>query len=189
MSVKGLLYAAKELLVPNIPCEAWQVDVKFDGKPPYAGPDKHIAIWCGQWEAGENIRMEQGLDELIGATFTITQAIGVAPNDRIDEELVYKACTGVEWWARRIMAILTKYRWEWICLATEMAQAELCECEPEPAKDVFVSPPIWAGNDPTPRIVGPDWFSAEPDDEGDFGVVMDVRFRDAKRIQDIDNVQ
>ena len=189
MSVMGLLYAAEEILIPNIPCEPHQIDVKFDAKPPYPHTGRHIAIWCGQWEPGANINMEQGLDELIGATFTISQTTGHVPPDRMDKEIVYKACVGVEWWARRITAVLTKYRWEWICLASEKAQAILCECTPDPAKDVFVHPPTWAGNDPTPRIVGPDWFSSEPDDEGDFGVVMDVRFRDAKRIQSIEDVQ
>lgn len=189
MSVRGLLYAARDILREEMSLDAFQIDVKFDARPPFSGPDLFIGIWSGQWEPGENIGMEQGLDELCGATFTITRATGVCPPDRLDEELIYAMCTGVEYQARRIMHILTRRRWDWICLANEFAMQEVCECDPVPPVEVFTCPPRWAGNDPTPRIVGPDWLSADPgEEEGDFAVVMDVRFRDAKRIQDIGNL-
>jgi hypothetical protein len=193
MSVKGLLYAAKTILIDEMPTEMHQADVRFDAKPQRWNADKFIGIWCGQWEPGPHNHGEQVLDELIGATFTITFATGVVPHDVIDEEVVYLACEGIEYWARRITAVLTKKRWEWMCLANEMAEAELCECDPEEMTDVFVAPATWAGNDPTPRLVGPDWFSADPgdfdeQDEAPYGLVMDVRFRDANRIQSIANM-
>lgn len=199
MSSKGLLYAAKQILIAEMPMEAHQVDVRFDAKPQRWNPDVFIAIWCGQWEPGPHNQGEWMLDELIGATFTITYPVGQFPHDRIDEEAIYSACQGIEYLARRITAVLTQNMWNWICLASEMAQAELCECLPEPARDVFVAPPRWAGNDPTPRLVGPDWFSADPagstaemmDEMTDspFGVILDVRFRDAQRTQAYPHIQ
>lgn len=195
MSMRALVYAVRDLLRAKFPFKEDMCDVMIDGMPPAYHGDRFVVIHGTQWTPGP-FQPEQGLDEFLGFTVTITFAIGVAPQDERARELVYKECDGIEQWARRITELLTRYRWEIMCDANAKIREEICGCVPAVPEAQFISPAVWAGNDASPKFRGPDWLSSDPGmdgmedgDDPNFAIVMDVRYHNAHRIHTLEELQ
>lgn len=157
-----------------------QIDVRGDGRPPASVGQEYIAIYPTEWAPGPSNNQEHiGLDEVYGFAITLTRRAGYVPDDRITTEIVMtKAHTGtandetkdMHERMREILTHTVPYRY-----AIRQTEGETLE------------PFRWLGCDPWPQRVGPDWFSAESDDQNAHGFTWTARFGGARRLAKIND--
>jgi hypothetical protein len=182
--IGALVRACRQRLITDLG-ETWDNRAKMDiqlppGMPPPDCGQKFIAIWASSHSPGL-LNQEEGIDEICGVTVTVTFRTGEVPEADLAKQIVHKAATGMEALSRAIMVSLVKNRWD----VLQLANAEIV------GTDNFVEPLRWLGTDigPTPR--GPDWFTADVENPNarDFGLSMDIRFGQARRLQTFANME
>lgn len=151
-------------------------DVMDDGEP---------SPRCGDWfyaVHGESFNngMQNTLDETYSVTVTVTGKIR-QPFDRLGTDLVNKATTGLNDRVQALKYLHMNYTVMAAANATILAAA---------TGDVygFCEPLRLASGTLPARVVGASWFKADP--TADLcGLVCDVRFVGARRIQPNTNIQ
>ncbi|MBW1953239.1 MAG: hypothetical protein JRI66_09180 [Deltaproteobacteria bacterium] len=171
MSLSALLIATRDQIRHSLSLRESDCLVMPDGQPlPLCG-EQFIAVHGAAWGPGPSPQ-ESAVDEYFGVECTITRRIGHAARDRLSDEFFLRASQGIEATARKLIAALLKNRYTVMENANKLI----------PHEYGFVEPFRWSGCDPTPRVVGPEWFfSSEP--EGPTGLVFTVRFDNARRVQ------
>lgn len=167
--------------------------------PPTAG-ELYVALFLSSVEVGPLSReSDRTIDEVIGFTITITRRIGYVPSDRRTSHIIVETDlsetsvdeprqTSMEKLARQIVAVVLKNRHD-LCLEANALLQTLTERSGTIDNGLFVEPVRWLGTDAEPRDVGPDWFTANPDDTSACGFALDIRFGELRRIHNVSTME
>ena len=110
-------------------------------------------------------RIQKEAHEIIGFDVTYTRQIGAFAPDQISQEIWLELIEGIDQRVRLVTKTLLQNRGI-ICDNANLAIA---------GADKYYEPFFWAGSDPEPREVGPDWFSSDPQDETRVGLIVTSR--------------
>ncbi len=177
----ALLTAIRELVLRDQLFKREEFGVRLRGQPPAWAGQQYVGLYCHERGLGQATQMDTGWEETLGVTFAITRRVGTVPADKWEDEIYLKAISGLDDTAERIRVwVYTSW-----CVATGSSTPEVQEIvmrnlDLEPASQIH-QPLRWTGTDPEPRIEGADWFSASPNAEGTFGLVLETRFEGFSR--------
>jgi len=198
MSLAHLLIAARNQLHADLGIDSSSCDIQEDEQPDpkWGGPGFYLAIYGTEWVPGPNPNQHLGIDEVMGFAVCITKRSGWVPKHRIGDQIYTKDESGILAIARAVMASLIPN-----CITVMGAANALINPGADPTPNKFVEPYIWAGNDPAPIAVGPDWFASDPappplsmktsinaSKTVNYGHKLNVRFGGARRLQTFENV-
>jgi len=163
-------------------------ELRIRGMPPPWAGEEYVGLYATGWEPGELSRIsDRAIDEIYSFAVTITRRIGFSPGDRRSGEIYYIVSDGMEARARQITAAILKKRLE-ICGDANTRLQQITE-RGTITNGLFVEPLRWQGTDAEPREVGPEWFSANPDDNRAYGFALDIRFGDIRRIHNVSSME
>lgn len=162
------------------------------GMPPPGCGQRFIALWASEHKPGL-LSQEEGIDEYFGVTATITFRTGIVPEAQLAERLIHDfrpkppitpntpVGVSMETLARQIVVAIIKNRWN----VLQLANARLN------GVNGFVEPLRWLGTDISPKDRGPDWFDSDVarPDARDYGLSMDIRFGECRRLQTFANME
>lgn len=153
--------------------------------------DGHPAPKCGDWflaihQAGERGDMMNALDEYFDYTLTLTAKISAVPRDRLgDAKLTSREIRTLakeKGFNAKAQQLKTFLHMNWYVIG--QANNYLLELYAESQYvNGFCEPAHWEYTD-QPKIVGGEWFGAD-DKSINAGLVAEIRFRDARRLQAI----
>ena len=165
-----------------------ECEIMEDGKPPPRCGNFFVSVHGGKttpWK-GTN---DNSLSELYSLTVTLTMRV-VVPLDRVGDQQIARNIelvplgqrSGFNHKVDQLRAYL-HMNWERVVLVNQTPGSANDNLSAWATGTVygFCEPLRWQGTD-GPRLVGGEWFGAEPDAE-DVGVVADLRLADAKRFQ------
>lgn len=182
MSLRSLMLAARdELRLPvlsgGLAYTATECDVMGDGRPPPA----HGLFFVSLHGGSSQNQAVNCLDELFSFTVTITLALPKVPFDRLGTGLVQIDASGLNARASDVRRVL-HMRYNVINVAnTALAAAGTGSIYG------FTQPLRFESAD-APQIVGGNWFNASSK-EPYAGMVRNLRFGNARRIQPNNNIQ
>lgn len=165
----GLAYTYKE-------CELSQPQ----GQPPPRCGKWFLAVWAGGSRnfGGNRYVLDREYDVVVTMTMRINE-----PFDRI-YQILDEASTGFYDRSDAIIGLIHKDSYNF----NVSNQANTILTDPSTGDEpVGFRVPLAFLDDSGPRLVGPDWFHADPE-SGEFGVVMDMRFGRARRLQNLANI-
>ncbi len=181
----ALLYAVRDNLIKNsgLQLSLATCQVMASGEPPPRCGKTFVAVHGDATETSSET--DNKLEEYFGFTLTLTWRITLS-FDRIgDQEIaVNLRKNGFNRWCENLRAYC---HMAWGIL--QDANVNIAAWAPEGQGSVygFNEPARYKGMS-KPRLVGSDWFAAEPPEEGrdmEFGIVSDLRFEGARRFQAI----
>lgn len=184
MSLRHLLVAVKDQLVSSITdCHDPRTCRITDrsGQPPaYTGQvfySIHPLDWFGGPSQGtQNI----GSDELYSVGVTISLKTGRTAPDRLMEQEYLAQTTGLDDRLREVIKVMTQNRYTGI----------LARANANITNHPIVEPLQWERCDPEPEIVGPDWFTSDPNSRRpDSGWKQTAYFGGARRLQNINTME
>lgn len=149
--------------------------------PAYCG-QRFVSLYGTSWSAGGEGDLHRGLDEVYGIACALTCRLPVYPPDRAGQELYVKAYLGMDDLCRRIMLALHQsvtLQVAWDALIVEETKLTDYDLSTEYLR--------WLETDARPEPVDGSWFSAAPDAAA--GLVMEVRFGRARRMQAYDRLE
>jgi hypothetical protein len=187
MSLGRLLVAVRDTLRTEL--VDW--DQPFAPQDILVMPGPEPAPYCGQhfisvyglsWIAGGESDNHRGLDELYGISCALSSRSPVYPPDRRGDELYVKLYTGMEDICRKIMiavhqSIVVQQAWDALLIGKTRQTSYHLSTE-------YLR---WQDTDAAPQVVDGTWFSAAPDEAA--GLVMEVRFSKARRMQALDRLE
>ena len=184
----ALLYSVRDgIRAASMNYGVAECEIMDDGRPPPRCGNFFVAVHGGKSSPGP--ANSRNLDELFGFSVTLTMRVTV-PLDRLGDQQI----------ARNIERIPLGYRQGFNAKAEQLRDflhmnwriTVLTGQTPNSANDNiiawatgtvygFVEPARFMGME-LPRLVGGEWFAAEPESE-DMGIVTELRFDRAKRLQ------
>ncbi|HUT88741.1 MAG TPA: hypothetical protein VMY37_04550 [Thermoguttaceae bacterium] len=179
MSLSALLTAVRNQVRNQLKLEKLECGCQLDGHPPPSFGGRYVAVHPTGWGPGDS-QIDHGLDEVYRVTCTITMRTPVVPKDRMMDELFLKALSGMETLAREIIAHVHQNY-------TVMNEANSLIA----GDDKLIQPLFWDGCDVPPRPETGAWvWSDSAKDIGHLAaLVLPVRFREARRVQDYENME
>ena len=198
MSLGALLVAARDYLrTSNGLGTGWsaetgneftdaEIEVMPDARPPPRMGKKFVALYGIQWEP-DHTDQNQGIDERLGIACALTFRNGHIPVDARGPELYVNAAVNMSDICRRIMVAIHQN----IAVSITNTDALLS------GTDKMVEYLRWAGTDPNPSPRDAMWFMTESGEDSfdrfnefqESGYVMEVRFRDARRMQSLAHME
>lgn len=175
--MSALLIAVRDQLREKVTLSPDDVRVQPGPEPIPTMGDTFISVYGSGWNAGIS-DPNRGIDEVFGVACAVTSRMSANPIDRVGEEIYIKGITGLEATCRKIVANVHQN----IDVFTE---ANLLIT----GDDKFVEFLRWSSTDPSPKTVGADWFFSSDTTNPDYGLVMEVRFVGARRVQAIANIE
>lgn len=186
--IDALLYAVRDgIRAAGINYDAASCEIMDDGRPPPRAGNYFAAIHGGRTHPGS--ANDRNLYELYDFSVTLTMRVTV-PLDRVGDQQI----------ARNIERVPLGYRQGFNAKVEQLrnylhmnwAITVIPGQTPNSANDNlalwltgtvygFCEPARYQGAEP-PKLVGGEWFNAEPDNE-DIGIVSELRFAGAKRFQ------
>lgn len=165
-----------------------ECEIMDDGRPPPRCGNFFIAVHGGKSRpGGANSR---NLDELVGFSVTLTARVTV-PLDRVGDQQIARNITLVPLAQRQgFDAKMEQLRgflhmnWRITVLTGQTPNSANDNLAAWATGTVygFVEPARCVSGVETPKLVGGEWFSAEPEAE-DMGIVSELRFDGARRLQ------
>jgi len=164
-----------------------ECEIMDDGKPPPRCGNFFVAIHGGRSSSGP--ANQRNLDEMYGFSVTLTMRITV-PLDRVGDQQIARNLERIPLGLRQgFNAKLEQLR---AYCHMNWARTVLLNQTPNSANDnlaAWGSGTVYGFIEPahynrmeTVRLVGGEWFAAEPDAE-DMGIVSEMRFDNARRMQ------
>lgn len=159
-----------------------------DGQPPPRAGNVFVAVHGGRSRPGD--ANERNLYELFGFSVTLTMRVTV-PLDRVGDQQIARNLELLPLATRQgFNARVEQLRGY---LHSNWARVVLTGQTPNSANDNlaawatgtvygFTEPMRYQGPDGPARLVGGEWFASDPESE-DIGIVMEMRFDNAKRFQ------
>lgn len=182
MSRRALLLAVRDDIRDVLKYAARDCDLTLPGgQPPPRCGKWFIGIWPGS-------RRNQGrtaLDATYELTVTLTARVN-EPFDRVAIDLLAKNETGFWDRSEAIAELIHKDCWDTHVITR--ANAILKDDYPYTSNEpVGFRESLTFMSDSVPRLVGGDWFHARPD-ATEVGIVQDIYFGRARRIQNLANL-
>lgn len=185
MSMRALLIATRTAILDHLgvaandPKRFLICDVTDDGRPKPASGQVFYGLVGGSISNSQ----AQCLDEFYDLRVLITLKAGYSPTDKLGQELLLSAgAPGVAnsggLWSRAEK--LRSY------LHMRYSVIDAANVEITAAANGFVRPLTFLGASYL-GVRGPEWFDAEAQDDPTAGVVMELRFGNAQRIQVIES--
>lgn len=185
--IDAILYAVRDTIrAAGFNYGIAECEIMDDGKPPPRCGNVFVAVHGGR----SRNDARRNLDEMFDFSVTLTMRV-VVPLDRAGDQLM----------ARNVALVPLGYRQGFdhkveqlrATLNMNWGMTVLTGQTPNSANDNiaawttgttygFIEPARYQGTDGPPKLVGGDWFAAEPDSE-DFGMTQELRFADARRMQ------
>lgn len=186
--IDALLYAVRDAIrAAGFNYDQATCEITADGgQPPPRCGNQFVAVHSGRSRNGSY----RNLDEYFDFSVTLTMRVTV-PLDRAGDQLMARNLELVPLAQRQgFNAKVEQLR---TLLHENWGMTVLTGRTPNSANDNiiawatgtvygFIEPARCAGPDGPPRLVGGEWFAAEPDAE-DVGMVQELRFVDARRMQ------
>lgn len=193
--IDALLYAVRDgIRAYSINYDQATCELMDDGRPPPRAGNVFVAIHGGTARSDR----DNQLYELYGFSVTLTMRVGI-PLDRVGDQLMSRNIERVPLGYRQgFYAKLEQLRaylhmnWQ---ITVKQSQT------PNSANDNlaawltgtvygFVEPMRYRGLEAPPRLVGAEWFGADPgESDQEIGMVATLKFDGAKRVQPITAAQ
>lgn len=170
--MRALLLAVKSRLQTALSLDTNSCDIGIDGMPKPAAGELYVAVVPADWTVRET---DAGLWESYGCEVWLTRKVGFCPLDRVGTDLLALATTG-------LLAKVEAAR-----VAIHGNQTVRVDANTTIGRtDEFIRP-LYLLSVGRPEFKGPDWFSAEPNEDGwgQVGVAMQLNFGTAERVQPI----
>lgn len=186
--IDALLYAVRDgIRDAGMGYDEASCEIMGDGHPPARAGAWFAAIHGGRSKPGS--ANQRNLYELFGFSVTLTMRVTV-PLDRAGDQLIARNLALVPLAQRQgFNARVEQLRsylhmnWQIMVLSGQVPNSANDNIAAWATGTVngFCEPAMWGGES-EPKLVGGEWFGAEPDSE-DIGVVSEMRFDGAKRFQ------
>ena len=173
MSVGRLMLSVRDALRLNMELTDDECHVMPDGRPMPSCGQKFIAVYAHSWNASpDDFNASEGLAEWYGVTCAVTFRTAHVPFDR------YIPGIGLELedFCRRIISNVHLSQ-EILLRTNERIEEELSQ------STAMLEQIRWASADPSPQFVTGDWFGEGPPIDNNTGLMTEVRFEQATRIQ------
>lgn len=166
-----------------------ECEIMDDGRPSPRCGNVFVAIHGGTWRPA--YANDRNLYELYDFSITLTMRVVGVSIDRIGDQLIARNIALVPLAQRQgFNAKIEQLRaylhmnWNRVVLTGQTPNSANDNLAAWATGTVYgwVEPMRWRGPSTTPKLVGGEWFSSEPDAE-DVGVMAEMRFTDAKRFQ------
>lgn len=193
--IDALLYAVRDgIRAAGFSYGRAECEIMDDGRPPPRCGNFFAAVHGGRSRPGD--ANERNLYELFGFSVTLTMRVTV-PLDRAGDQQIARNVPLVD--PTTLLPLAQKQgfnakveqlrgflhnNWAMVVQQSQTpnsANDNLAAWATSGTVYGFCEPARWAGED-VPRMVGGEWFAAEPD-AADVGVVCEMRFDGAKRFQ------
>ena len=180
MSLRAMLQATRDAIRESLHLDKTGCQVTADGRPDPMCGQEFWAVHPG----GTSNRAINHLDESIDILVTLTQRIGVYPQDRIGEEAVLHAVDGLMARAEAVRA-LVHMTYDLLHGANRLIPGTTEYCETHggtPRVNGFVTPPMFQSM----TYLGPkgrEWFWAEGVADDTTGLAVQLSFTAARRLQ------
>lgn len=189
--IDALLYAVRDgIRAANFNYGVAECEIMDDGRPPPRAGNFFVAVHSGTSRPGE--ANERNLYELFGFSVTLTMRV-IVPLDRVGDQQIARNIElvpqgrrqGFNHKVEQLRGFLHS-NWQITVLTGQTpnsANDNLVAWLGDTNQTVygFCEPARYEGPD-TPRLVGGEWFGADPEAE-DCGVVAELRFGRARRFQ------
>lgn len=181
--IDALLFAVRDTLrAAGFGWDKATCDLQADGHPPAFSGSWYLSIHGGQSRG----TMRNARDEYTGFVLSLTRRVDAVPRDRLGDQLLCNRLsrtlaieTGFNSRAQQIATFLDS---NWAVIAT--ANQYLVEMYAASYQvNGFCEPAMWESTEDV-KLVGGEWFSAEPE-AADTGIVCEIRFKDARRLEPI----
>jgi hypothetical protein len=173
MSRRALHLAVRDVIRAQLGYKDNQCDVTFDGRPPPACGQDFVGIHRGP----RNNQSTTALEIAYEFKITMTKRVD-RPYDRIGRDLMEQALMGLDDRADAIIKLIHEDAG-----GNLLAKANAIIGD---QANGFTELPIFLGDDGG-RLVGGEWFHAEPDSQ-EVGIALELRFGRALRIQRIEDI-
>lgn len=162
---------AIQAVMPSPWGDSNSVEVGLDGQPKPSCGEWYVAIHPGEWSADNG---DFDLNEYVSLNVTITRRLGYSPQDRWGPE-VWTKSGGLDALARSLIPVV-HYNYATMAAAnTNITTGD----------DKFCEPLQFQGAGP-PQLKGPEWFSSDSEDMAATGLILEMRFGKARRMQRAD---
>lgn len=193
--IDALLYAVRDgIREANIGYGYAECEIMDDGRPPPRAGKIFVSIHGGHARPGP--ANDRNLDQLFGFSLTFTMRV-IAPLDRVGDQQIARGGTAMTLELARKSGFNAKLEQLKGLLHLNWGIVVLRNQTPNSANDNlaawctgtiygFAEPVRWTGGDDIPRLVGGEWFGAEPpanDGTDEVGIVAEMQFDGARRIQ------
>lgn len=185
--IDALLYAVRDYVRSTGIYGRVECDIMEDGKPPPRAGNVFVAVHSGKSGGGA----DNNLDERFGFSVTLTMRVTI-PLDRVGDQLIARNIELVPLGQRQgfnarveQLRAMLHMNWRITVLTGQIppsANDNLSVWAVSGTVYGFVEPARYKGQDGPARLVGGDWFAAEPD-ATDFGIAQELRFDSARRVQ------
>lgn len=173
MSRRALKLAVRNEIRTTLSYAVKDCDTGMDGRPPPSCGQVFVSVHSGRRTSSSR----ECLEEEYSISVTVTMRVGPGW-DRFTQEMIDKATTGLEQRADNIRVCVHRD-----CMDNRIRVAANALITGD--SNEFAEPLMFEDDEP-PREVGPDWFHAEG--VGTAGLVMQLNFGKAKRIQNLDDM-
>lgn len=186
--IDALLYAVRDSIrAAGMNYDSRSCEVMDDGRPPPRCGNFFVAVHSGRSSPGG--ANERNLDELFGFSVTLTMRVTV-PLDRLGDQQIARNIElvplgqrqGFNHKVEQLRGFLHS-NWRITVLTGQTPNSANDNLSAWATGTVygFVLPAKYRGED-IPKLVGGEWFAAAPDAK-DMGVVTELRFDGARRLQ------
>lgn len=185
----ALLYAVRDAIrAAGMNYGIAEVEIMDDGRPPPRCGNFFAAVHGGRSRPGD--ANERNLYELFGFSVTLTMRVTV-PLDRTGDQQIARNIAlaplgqrhGFNHKVEQLRGFLHS-NWRMVVLTGQTPNSANDNLSAWATGTVygFCEPARYQGPDGPPRLVGGEWFAADPEAE-DVGIVQELRFDNAKRLQ------
>lgn len=190
--IDALLYAVRDTIrAAQIGYGYAECEIMEDGKPPPRCGNFFVSIHGGRSRPGQ--ANDNNLFELFDYSVTLTMRVSV-PLDRVGDRQIALNVNLVPEGQRRgfdhkieQLRALLHMNWRMVVMQGQnpnSANDNLTSWSPGPSPVYGFSEPARYVGPELPKMVGGEWFNAEPTDgDEQFGIVSEMKFQGAKRFQ------
>ncbi len=192
MSMTALTGAVLARLQSALSLDGSSSSISYDGQPPAFSGEEFFVVhpWFVQNTEGDR------LDEKYGVVVTVTRRTGYPPQDRMGSDVTLYPTTGLYKRADAVKVALHK-NYTVLNLAggtcVESGGPTWTGGETysiAATENGFVEPLVFDSYSDRPMVKGPEWFWAEAEGmDPPSGIALEVRFKDARRIQTLTDME
>ena len=180
-TLRALLLATQGLLRDKLSLDAARCSVRDDGMPPAKCGEYFYAIHGVAVLPGPT-RHNRALDIEHHLRVTVTVRIGNTPADLWQKPAYLSVDTALQARLWAVVAAMSKYRY------TDGAGLGVLEAANTTLGDDHIIEPLeWVGSSGSPKVVGPEWFTAQSPDTS-AGLVGSADFRGGRAIVKLEDL-
>lgn len=191
MSMTALLHAVADRVKTALTLTDANVGISYDGKPPAFEGEEFFVVHPGSVRNSADL----SLDELYGVSVTLTRRTAFSPQDRIGTAIMAKVTLGLYARADKVKVALHKSEQvlDLIGGTTELQTWTGGKSYSlENSVEGFIESLVFDRYSDEPMQKGPEWLWATPKgghmNSQPAALALEIRFRDARRIQTIESM-